>query len=192
MNKNTLGIAIILLITLLMGASVGFGIHKYYFTKTEIHVEMDTVFQSTEHHYQNNLKPTYITEVIDTVEVKYIDTIYMDLDTLKVINDFFTRKLITKNFKDSIIDLKTSDSLYMNQITWSNLSYDVKVKTIDKVITIKPKNKALLLGLDIGFNKISPNLNFKVKKNTYCIGIDFYPGKKSINLGYKYQFLDWD
>lgn len=190
MNKQILTYLFVFIILLSMGFALGFGTHKYYFGKTEIIRDIDTVYTETNHHFENNLKPIYITQVSDTVIIP--DTIYRDMDTLKVIQDFFTKKLVTKHFQDSLVDILVQDTVYMNNVIFSELAYKANFKTIEKTIYIKPKYKDLMIGVDLSFNKISPNIGFMNKRNLFFIGYDFFPDKKYLTLGYKYRFGLWD
>lgn len=160
-------------------------------------------------------KPPY--EVISTVTVTKIDTLkYTDtlmypvpvqvlkpvydtiIDTIFVVQDYYTGKIYEYNYKDSNLCIKSNIIIHKNKLISLFNEYEIYRKTITTTNTIevvKPPKFTLSVGADVG--ALIDSLRFRAlffitaslqrQNSIYEFGYD--PFNKAVKIGYKYTLI---
>jgi hypothetical protein len=160
-------------------------------------------------------KPPY--EVISTVTeiridtLKYTDTLMYPvpievlkpvydtiIDTLKVVEDYYSGKIYEYNYKDTNLSIKSNIIIHKNTLVSLFQEYEIYRKTITTTNTIqviKPPKFALSIGADVGAIMDSSRLRalFFISAsiqngfNQYEVGYD--PFNRAVKVGYKYTII---
>lgn len=111
------------------------------------------------------------------------------VDTAAIIRAYYSARYYEQDYRDSSLALSIRDSVYMNEITWRNLTYKITRPTIISTTTITPpvKQRAkLFIGLSASAGILpaaGPELFFLTKADHgYRAGVVAGPA------GINYQF----
>ena len=193
MDKLKNYIIISLVILILLGLCTLFG-YLYYNEKnkpanqiisTITEVQIDTI-QFTDSLF-------YPVPVI--VEKPVFDSI---IDTVYVINDYYTGKIYEYNFKDTNIKFHAGIMIHKNALVSFIPEYEIYRKTItitNNIESVKPPKFSLSIGADIGAifdsTKVKPLLfitaSIQQNKSIYEAGYD--PFNKAAKVGFKYTII---
>lgn len=146
--------------------------------------------------------------IISTVTVTRIDTLkYTDtlmypqpievikpiydsiIDTVFVINDYYSGKIYEYNFKDTNISIKSNIVIHKNQLISLFNDYEIyrKTTTINNTVTIPPPELMALIGA--GFNVYNYKLGLNISTGVYykknIVSIYYDPLLKSFGICYK-------
>jgi len=155
--------------------------------------------------------------IISTVTVTHIDTLkYSDtimypvpvqvlqpvydsiIDTVFVINDYYTGKIFEYGFKDTNITFKAGIMLHKNSIVSLIPEYEIyrKTTTITNTIeVVRPPKFALAIGADVGGLIDSSRFralffitaSLQRQNSIYEFGYD--PFNRAVKIGYKYMII---
>lgn len=177
MKKNLI-IGILLL--LILGGTF-FGGYKYYERMHPITHTTDTVliFDTVTHYIDHN---HYFVKV-DTV--LYPDSVLVpaDVDTAKILRNYFAIYKYDRHWNDSIIEVNLTDTITQNKIEGSDfLKYKIlrPQTVVTNVTNINNYNSYIYASLvtDVKFEFTAINLNY-IGKN-YQFGIGYMPTNKTI------------
>ena len=157
-------------------------------------------------------QPSIIRDTTTTIDtLRYKDTVFYPkpvevlkpiydsiIDTVFVINDYFTGKIFEYGFKDTNITFKAGIMLHKNSIVSLIPEYEIYRKTTtitNNIEIIKPPKFALSVGADIGAildsTKVKPLLfitaSIQQNKSIYEAGYD--PFNKAAKVGFKYTII---
>jgi hypothetical protein len=109
------------------------------------------------------------------------------VDTLAIINNFFTHKYEEYNYTDTAIALNAYWNVYQNNVKFDSIKYQVFRKTILKNNTVTIIKQPFRWGIGImgGHNQnfvFSPHINVSTKKVNIGIGYDVVSNGAMISL----------
>lgn len=105
------------------------------------------------------------------------------VDTMAIVKLFFTKRSVNDIFSDSMIEIKTTDTLYENSIAFRNQSYKLKkpyqvTKTITETKEVHKYHTGLFVGPLVSFNQknitgAGVSASFVAKHGSIWLGADF-------------------
>ena len=116
-------------------------------------------------------------QIIDTLEIVDIPA---NIDTLKVINDYYSKFNYKRSFEDKYINIRLNDTVFNNQIFTGNLEYTIKNFPVKKEFKYGVGlNYINDVGIGVGMQYFRNNLNYSVF---------YYPSSKILGFGVVYCF----
>lgn len=114
-----------------------------------------------------------------------IDTLFLVdkpafIDTLKVINDYYSKYNYKRNYEDKYINIVLNDTVHQNKIFAGDLSYTIK----DFPIT-----KSYKYGVGLNYiPSIGLGYQFQYSKNRFDYSVVYYPSIKNVGAGIVFKF----
>lgn len=117
------------------------------------------------------------TQIVDTL--KLID-LPANIDTMQVINDYYSKFNYKRNYEDKYINIVLNDTVYQNKIFAGNLSYTIKDF---------PVKKQFKYGVGLNYlNTLGVGVNMQYFKNNLNYSVYYYPSSNIIGVGVVYCF----
>lgn len=117
------------------------------------------------------------TQIIDTLEIVDLPA---NIDTLKVINDYYSKYNYKREFEDKYINIKLNDTIYQNQIFSGNLEYTIKDF---------PVQKSYKYGVGLNYlNTLGVGVTMQYLKNNLNYSVYYYPSSNTLGFGVVYCF----
>ena len=148
-------------------------------------------------------QPSIISDTIVNIDtLRYKDTVFYPkpvevikpifdsiIDTVYVINDYYTGKIYEYNFKDTNLTFKAGIMLHKNSLVYLIPEYEIYRKTTtinNNVEVVKPPKFMLSVGGGIDyFNMVGVNIAASVYFDKNDIGIIYDPFLKGFGITYK-------
>lgn len=122
------------------------------------------------------------------------------IDTLAILQDYFTRKKYEHNYRDNDLSISLKPVISHNQLDSLSFSYKILRPTAIQHFDLKPKN-GLYLGGTVGTNVVAPALDFHLK-DKWIIGAQYQlvnttPGMEQaqwyerLQLKLTYKLISW-
>lgn len=146
-------------------------------------------------------EPTSITETVDTVYITKTDTVIeivkfpeiqwkekivikpvpQDVDTNKILEEYFLARYIEREINRTNLNLIIRDTISQNRITWSEIEYQLYVDTVFRDITVTREIERYRSGfygnLMISTRYVSPGISY-MNRNGYQLGIGLHIGRE--------------
>lgn len=141
----------------------------------------------------------YSDTIMYPVPVQVLQPVYDSIvDTVFVVQDYYTGKIYDYNFKDTNITFHAGIIIHKNSLVSFIPEYEIYRKTITTTNTIemvKPPKFALSVGSDVGAlidsSRLKPlffiTASIQSGFNHYEVGYD--PFNKALKVGYKYTII---
>lgn len=163
----------------------------YKFKQPEVQVDTDTL---TVYKYDTLVKLIKVTHVhIDSFEVE----VPAIIDTQAVINKYFTKYGVMREWKDSNIIVSLSDTLYRNHITYNDLTYKWLRPTqiTQSVTTVNRYGSYLTAGFETNLSDVagvSATASYVTPKRTYNIRYSPLSKETKLSIGMSFTLKSWD
>lgn len=117
------------------------------------------------------------TQIIDTLEIVDLPA---NIDTLKVINDYYSKYNYKRKFEDKYINIVLNDTVFKNQIFSGDLKYTIKDF---------PVSKGYKYGVGLNYiNDVGIGVGMQYFRNNFNYSVVYYPSIKSLGFGVVYCF----
>ncbi len=154
--------------------------NKQPINKTVTKYRYDTTVQTIK-----TVKYDTVSEIVRLPADTILNTKY---DTIEVIRNYYTERVIERNWEDSSVRVMLTDTIYKNNITGSYFQYQILQPT--EINTTQVMSKGIDIGTNIGLNRL--DLNASYYNNRYSIGIGYNLLNKNPYLSVKYRIFAWD
>lgn len=174
-----------LIFLLLSGAAI-FLVHKCSKRDVQVKTEVVKIYDTVTRTITVNN-----TDTISKTVVLPPDTVMITKhDTVEVIRDYFTEKVIKRSWEDTNLTATLIDTLYKNEVRGSKFNYQILRPQQIITNTTTVNNKAIGTGVNVGANRL--DLEGYYRTNRLSVGVGYNVISKSLYTGLKYELIRWE
>lgn len=131
-------------------------------------------------------KNSYHTRIDSFIEYSIHDSL-REVDTAKILEDYFGIRYYEDTAHLEYATIKTEDSITQNKLLRHKVSAEWRLPVVTKTVTyMQPKKSEIYGGLNFGYNNVGANISYKDTGNRIWTAGTVYIGKFYFYVGKKW------